>query len=108
MIVPIRFDDDSIIYVEATRVDNGEDELVGGLTFGDVASLTRPIEKIAATMVETLRRVSPTKASVEFGIEVGYEAGQLTALWVKGGGKGNLKVTLEWERRNGVDSPESI
>jgi hypothetical protein len=31
------------------------------------------------------------------GLGVGVEAGQLTALLVKGSGKANLKITLTWE-----------
>jgi hypothetical protein len=42
------------------------------------------------------RYLKPHKASVEFGLEVALEAGQLTALLVKGSGTSNLKITLEW------------
>ncbi len=48
-------------------------------------------------MHSALARVKPTKASVELGLEIGVEAGQLTALLVKGTGKANLKITLQWD-----------
>ena len=47
-------------------------------------------------VVTAVQKVAPTKASVEFGIEVAVEPGKVTALWVKGSGKANLKITLEW------------
>jgi hypothetical protein len=41
--------------------------------------------------------VKPKKATVKFGMELAIESGQLTAVIVKGSGKGNLEITLEWE-----------
>jgi hypothetical protein len=40
--------------------------------------------------------VQPSKATVEFGIELGIEPGKLTALLVQGTSKANLKINLEW------------
>jgi Trypsin-co-occurring domain 1 len=40
--------------------------------------------------------VQPDKISVKVGIEVAVESGQLTALIVKGSGKANLEITMEW------------
>jgi hypothetical protein len=59
-------------------------------------SITNAIEGIAETVVTTLKKVNPRSASVEFGLEIGLESGQLTALLVKGTGTANLKITLEW------------
>jgi len=58
--------------------------------------LTDSIESISSAIYNALKAVEPTKAKVQFGIVVGAEAGQLTALVVKGSGKASLKVTLEW------------
>jgi NTP-dependent ternary system trypsin peptidase co-occuring protein len=54
------------------------------------------IEQIAATLSEMMKRVKPSKAAVEFGIEIAAESGGLTALLVKGTGKANLVLKLEW------------
>jgi hypothetical protein len=59
--------------------------------------VTDSIEAIAERVTNALSRVRPDKATVEFGIDVGVEAGGLTALLVKGTGTATLKVTLEWE-----------
>jgi len=55
------------------------------------------IEGIALGVQSALAKVKPTKASVELGLEIGVEAGQLTALLVKGSGRANLKITLQWD-----------
>lgn len=54
------------------------------------------VEGLGQVVQEALISVKPDKASVEFGLDVGLESGKLTALWVKGTGKANLKITLEW------------
>jgi hypothetical protein len=51
---------------------------------------------IADTIKASLDKAKPSKASVEFGLEFGYESGQLTAMIVKGASKANLKIILEW------------
>jgi hypothetical protein len=70
-----------------TRVDTG------AYDFGD---FTASLERLTKSLHESIKRISPTKASVEFGVEVGVDSGKLTALLVQGTGKANLKVTLEW------------
>jgi hypothetical protein len=83
-----------ITEVSANVVDPEKGVAGGALRFADVLT---PIEAIACEMGAMLQRVAPSKASVEFGVEVGMEAGQLTALIVKGSGKANLKITLHWD-----------
>lgn len=56
------------------------------------------IEGIAQLVTQAIEKVAPTKASVEFAIEVGLESGKLTALWVKGTGTANLKIAMEWSK----------
>ena len=59
-----------------------------------------------------IQKARPQKATVKFGMELaivprtGYanESGQLTAVIVKGPGKANLEITLEWERSDKVES----
>ncbi len=58
--------------------------------------VTQAVEGIAGELKASLDRVKPRRASLEFGLEVAVEAGQLTALLVKGSGTAHLTVTLEW------------
>ena len=81
------------LHIQAT-VLGGEEEV--GFSLPSFKEITDAIEGIAESVVTTLKKVKPQKASVEFGLEVALEAGQLTALLVKGSGTSNLKITLEW------------
>jgi hypothetical protein len=51
---------------------------------------------VAEALAATLEKVKPKTASVEFGVELTLGEGKLLALFVRGEGKANLKVTLEW------------
>ena len=81
------------LHIQATIL-GGEEEVVFALP--SFEGVTHAIEGIAQSVVSTLEKVKPRKASVEFGLEVALESGQLTALLVKGSGTSNLKITLEW------------
>lgn len=103
--IPVELDGGLIVRVQATAQDNG-DELVpeiGEEIETDVSVQQRlkevndAIVGIAKTIKGTLDEVKPTKASVEFGLEFGFESGKLTALIVQGSEKANLKIALEWE-----------
>jgi Trypsin-co-occurring domain 1 len=83
----------AILHIQAT-VLGGEEEVA--FTLPSFKEVSDAIEGIAGSMATTLQKVKPQKASVEFGLEIALEAGQLTALLVKGSGTSNLKITLEW------------
>jgi hypothetical protein len=83
----------STLHIQATILGS-EEEVVFALP--SFEGVTDAIEGIAQSVVSTLEKVKPQKASVEFGLEVALESGQLTALLVKGSGTSNLKITLEW------------
>ncbi|WP_264308818.1 CU044_2847 family protein [Nodosilinea nodulosa] len=57
--------------------------------------------QMIATPIQNAR---PKKATVKFGMELAIESGQLTAVIVKGSGKANLEITLEWERSDKGES----
>ncbi len=94
-VVPVQIEGGPVILVE-TRSLGGEEQV--GAVLPQFEDLTNALEGIAAAFSETMTRIQPKKASVEFGVEVGLESGKLTALLVKGTGKANLKVTLVWEK----------
>jgi Trypsin-co-occurring domain 1 len=81
------------MYIQATML-GGEEEVA--FTSPSFKGVTDTIAGIAESVVETFQKVKPKKASVEFGLEVALEAGQLTALLVKGSGTSHLQITLEW------------
>ncbi len=91
----VELDDGTRIMVKASAKGGEEDvaEIDRILSFTNV---TATIEGLAKTLNTAIAKVKPTKASVEFGIELGVESGQLTALVAQGSATTNLKITLEW------------
>ncbi|ONK09549.1 CU044_2847 family protein [Streptomyces sp. MP131-18] len=55
------------------------------------------LEGVGAVIVASLERIKPSKAVVEFGLELGVKGGSLVSVFVDSGSKASLKVTLEWE-----------
>lgn len=98
--VPLLLPNGVEIRVEA----NGSDSPEADVAFSDITEALRfeniqgAIEGIAELVQQAMAKVAPTKASVEFAIEVGLESGKLTALWVKGTGTANLKIAMEWSK----------
>jgi hypothetical protein len=92
-IVPVQLPNGAVIQVEATALGGDEKVSFKSLDFEGVLTA---IEGIAQSVVATLEKVKPQEASVELGLEVGLESGELIAVLVKGSGKANLKVTLKW------------
>lgn len=95
-IVQVKLENGMLIRVEATPLGSREEDVA--FSIRPFKEVTDAIEGIAQSIVSSLEKIRPQKASVEFGLEVGAESGQLTALIVKGSGKANLKVTLEWSQ----------
>ena len=102
--IPVLLPNGARLHVIATLLPSlrhaersGESEISGVL--GKIASLSEirdAIEGVTQLVTESLANAKPKSASVEFGIEVGLESGQITALLVKGDTKANLKITLNW------------
>jgi hypothetical protein len=103
--VPVQLPNGAEIRIESSAdITIKESDVAGFSTISSEAwqEVTNTVEGIAQWALETLQKVQPTKASVEFGLEIGAEPGKLTALLVKGSGKANLKVTLEWSHSHNV------
>jgi Trypsin-co-occurring domain 1 len=100
--IPVKLPNGAEIQVEVTPVRFARDSDVASI--GEVVQdswqeVTKAVEGIADWVWGTLQKVHPTKASVEFGIEIAVEPGKVTALLVQGSGKANLKITLEWAEK---------
>lgn len=100
--LPVKLDDDTIIRIEATQPEGevvGED-YIASVELPSFQQITETIKRMAESFAAMWNEVQPGKASIEFGIEVGFEPGNLTALLVKGSGKGHLTVTVEWAKES--------
>jgi hypothetical protein len=94
-VVKSQLENGTIIRIQATPL-GGEQRVASPNFVAPFSEITGAVEGIADSMVATLKKVKPRSASVEFGLEIGVEAGHLTALLVKGTGTANLKITLQW------------
>jgi hypothetical protein len=75
-----------------------------GLGKLDLRDALETIGEAAELVYERLEHLTPTKASVEFGVSFSVQGGKLTALLFDGKADASLTVGLEWERSSG--SPE--
>lgn len=91
--ISLELEDGRVVQVEVE--DTGRSDVsLDRRAFKDV---TETLEEIIEAVASTVNKVKPTKASVKFGVDVGIESGQLTAVIIKGSSKANLEITLEWE-----------
>jgi hypothetical protein len=93
-ILPVTLPNGTLMYVEARSMGGKEKVSFKNLPFDDVMAAITGLGEGINTALQT---VKPKKVSVKLGLEVGLEAGKLTALLVKGTGKANLEITLHWE-----------
>lgn len=91
--VPVQLPNGAIVKVEVTK-SGREDVSFEPKQFQPVADA---IEGVVQMIAAPIQKVKPKKATVKFGMELAIESGQLTAIIVKGSGKANLEITLEWE-----------
>ena len=95
--IPFGLPSGKTIKIETTSESSGG----GDVAFPGIPSfeeITETIEEIASIIAITWDKVKPSKAAVEFGVDIGVESGKLTTMIVKGSGKANLKILLEWEQ----------
>lgn len=102
-LVPVHLPNGATVHVEVSAAGSPEQQVAGVLPDLSLDKVGRVIEGVAETIFSAFEVIQPRKASIEFGIELGVEPGGLAVLLVKGTGKANLKVTLEWSREQGVD-----
>lgn len=95
--IPAQLADSTRVMVEVTQLTAPVDVDVS-LSVPDLEPIWGTVSAIASTIGARLSQAKAKKAVVEFGVEFAAEAGGLTALLVKGTGKANLKVTLEWSQ----------
>ncbi|MEH1867203.1 MAG: CU044_2847 family protein [Nostoc sp.] len=97
-IIPVELSDGTVIKVEATSI--GEQRVAfQARPFREVTNTIKSIaNELAITLKEINQTVQPDKVSVTVGLEVAVESGQLTTLIVKGAGKANLEITMEWSK----------
>ena len=91
--VPVQLPNGAIVKVEVTK--RGREDV--GFDTKQFQPVADAIEGVVQMIAAPIQKVKPKKATVKFGMELAIESGQLTAIIVKGSGKANLEITLEWE-----------
>jgi hypothetical protein len=101
-VVEVTLANGATVGIEASVFDQTteEEEQRISLTQFSFSGINKAIEGMIETLWTSLQKAAPEKATVEFGFEIGVKEGQLTGIFVKGSGKANLKVTLEWSGRH--------
>ncbi|MFF5789007.1 CU044_2847 family protein [Streptomyces sp. NPDC012693] len=89
---------DATLFVEARRLGPDSEREGLGDRLPDLSGVTEALSSFAVQIGDALHRVAPDRATVEFGCQLGLDAGKLTALLVQGTANASLRVTLEWER----------
>lgn len=92
--VSIELDDGTKLVVVAEQVGPtlvSDEDLIGKLS-----GVTKSIEQVGKDVLAAVKRVGPSKATVEMGFGLAIEAGGLVALFGKGKGEASITVTLEW------------
>lgn len=99
-IIALELSDKTVVKIEVTPI--GEQRISAcQQSFDEVKKGIKSIAKdIAETMRSVQQEINPDKISVKLGLEVAIESGQLTALIVKGAGKANLEITMEWGKND--------
>jgi hypothetical protein len=97
-IIPVELSDGTIIKVEVTSI--GEQRVAfQSRPFKEITNSIKSIaNELAIAVNEIDRTIQPDKVSVKVGLEVSVDAGKLTTLIVKGAGKANLEITMEWSK----------
>lgn len=91
--VPVQLPNGAIVKVEVAST--GREDV--GFDVKQFQPVADAIQGVVQMIAAPIQKVKPKKASVKFGMELAIESGQLTAVIVRGSGKGNLEILLEWE-----------
>ena len=98
LLVRIQLADGSRLYVEGQDLGPGDEEehdIAGVVPRLD--QVLRAVRGFATELGAAMKESGATKTSVEFGCEIGVEAGGgLVAILGKATGKSSVKVAMEW------------
>jgi hypothetical protein len=98
--IPIKLSNGSIGFVEVSDAGDGRQKVSEG-TEARLSQAMDVIKAMSSEITDVMKSLKPQRLAVELGFELAVESGKLTALLVKGSGKANIKVTLEWKAAEG-------
>lgn len=97
-VVEVVLPNQAVALVRAADLDEGGQvaEKVGWKDTFDFEAVSGTLEGIAQAVRSGLEKATPSKTTVELGIDLAVKSGKLTGLVVEGNAAASLKVTLEW------------
>jgi hypothetical protein len=106
-VVEVALPNGTVALVQAADLDEGghNAEKVGRNEIFDFASVSATLEGIASAVRSGLAKVTPSKTTVELGIQLALKNGKLTGLIVEGKAEASLTVTFEWGMEPSADRP---
>ena len=94
--ITVKLDDQTTIQFEST-IPRGEQDISDKKIDMEYEKFSQSVKKIASQTIEPLKKLKAKKVTLKMGLALGLESGGLTAMIVKGTGKANMEVTIEWE-----------
>jgi hypothetical protein len=91
--IPVVLEDGKTFRLEVRESGYQDVGVLDALPFDGFADI---LETLGRTLSSVVKKIGPNKASIEFGMEVGIEAGKLTAVVCQGKATANFTVKLEW------------
>ncbi|MEV0169799.1 CU044_2847 family protein [Streptomyces sp. NPDC050803] len=109
--IPVRLPDGSRLLVRAERavptIDGGaDDEQEIAARLPDIDQVTAAVGAFSQRIGAALKRSAPTRFTVEFECEIGFDSGGLVAIVGKGSAKSAFRVVMEWEKDAMAPEPE--
>ena len=106
-VVEVLLPNKTVALVQAADLDGGGyyAEKVGRKDIFDSADVSRTLDGIAQAVLSGLEKVTPSKTTVELGIQLALKNGKLTGLVVEGKAEASLTVTFEWDRSSQPMAP---
>ncbi|MCX5364400.1 CU044_2847 family protein [Streptomyces sp. NBC_00124] len=108
--IPVRLPDGSRLLLRAERTastmsggSDDEQEIAGRLP--DIDQVTAAVGAFTERIGAALKRSAPTRFTVEFECEIGFDSGGLVAIVGKGSAKSAFRVVMEWEKEAGPAGP---
>lgn len=80
-----------------TREPEGRESVSALSKKFNFSEVTDQLKQISQQLSDGFKNLGNSKTTLEFGVEVDVESGNLASMIVKGSAKANIKVTLEWD-----------
>lgn len=92
----VALEDGTQLQVEVRTSSSYQD--VGAVDLLNFDAVFGALQNLSTSIHRSFERAKPSRASIEFGMELTVESGKLITLICQGSSTANFTVTLEWER----------